>query len=197
MYFGMILSEHATVQHCQIIYCVVGIDVLTGADWCHIGYASVELCQYVLRAEDNGGGFAKINVTMLDVEQESGGNFGLVRVIDDGSNLLKGQIVVHTLAAAGTSDTDPVVNGGANVRIIRADRKQGNVAAPGIPSSTTPLTNPFWRDAAVNVNGGNVSAIAVDGVATGATSGLVIVPTGKTITLTYSLVPTSWVWTLL
>lgn len=48
----------------------------------------------------------------------------------------------------------------------------------------------------VNVSGGTVTAIAVDGtVLTGVTSGVIMVPSGKTITLTYSSAP-SWQWVL-
>jgi hypothetical protein len=67
-----------------------------------------------------------------------------------------------------------------------------------VPGSTTPLTNPFFRDAVVVVTGGTVSAVAVDGVAQGftATGFTVVVPSGKTITLTYTVAP-SWKWILL
>jgi hypothetical protein len=68
---------------------------------------------------------------------------------------------------------------------------------PAIPASTVALVNPFWRDAAVTVNGGTVTVIAVDGTATGITSGTVVVPAGKNIAITYSVVPTSWNWVLL
>ncbi|HUC21032.1 MAG TPA: hypothetical protein VMR98_06110, partial [Candidatus Polarisedimenticolaceae bacterium] len=60
----------------------------------------------------------------------------------------------------------------------------------GVPSA------PIFRDAAVVITAGTVSVIAVDGAVTGLTSGTVIVPSGKTITLTYSAAPT-WTWTLL
>jgi hypothetical protein len=51
----------------------------------------------------------------------------------------------------------------------------------------------------VRINGGTVSAIKIDGVVTGitiATGGGEWLPlrAGSTVELTYSVVPTSWVW---
>ena len=69
----------------------------------------------------------------------------------------------------------------------------GNVGAPSVPSSTVALTNPYPYAAGVYVLGGTVTAIAVAGIATGLTSGLVHVPAGATIMLTYSSAPT-WTW---
>jgi hypothetical protein len=40
------------------------------------------------------------------------------------------------------------------------------------------------------ITGGTVTAIAVDGVATGLTSGGVVVPAGKKLEITYSVAPT-------
>jgi hypothetical protein len=82
------------------------------------------------------------------------------------------------------------------VKIIDDNRYTGYVGAgndPAIPASTTALPNPFYRDAAVTVAGGTVTAIAVDGQSLGVTSGTVFVPSGKSITLTYSSAPT-WKW---
>jgi hypothetical protein len=56
-------------------------------------------------------------------------------------------------------------------------------------------TNPF--PVSVVVTGGTVTVISVGGVSTGLTSGTVVVPAGSTIAITYSVVPTSWVWSAL
>ena len=90
----------------------------------------------------------------------------------------------------------PLVNGGAHAIIVNRGQATGNVTAPSVPATTVALQNPFWRDAAVTITGGTVTVITVDGVATGLTAGTVIVPNGKSITLTYSSAPT-WVWTIL
>lgn len=68
-----------------------------------------------------------------------------------------------------------------------------NAANPAVPASTTPVTNNFGSIADVYITGGTVTAIAVNGNATGLTTGVVRVPTGATIALTYSVAPT-WKW---
>jgi hypothetical protein len=47
----------------------------------------------------------------------------------------------------------------------------------------------------VQIIGGTVSQVAVDGTNTGLVSGFFRVPSGKTITLTYTVAPT-WSWWL-
>ena len=65
---------------------------------------------------------------------------------------------------------------------------------PTIPASTVALTNPYLQDCIVYIAGGTVTVIAVGGVTTGLTSGTFIVEATKTIAITYSVVPTGWVW---
>ena len=62
-----------------------------------------------------------------------------------------------------------------------------------IPASTTALTNPFPFACMVRVSGGTVTAVSLDGNATGDTAGWFRVEFGGTITLTYSVAP-SWTW---
>jgi len=116
--------------------------------------------------------------------------------VDDGNSILRGAIQWANTNSSGT--LTPLVNGATGIKIIAVNPagKPGSATPPSVPATTVALRNPFWRDAAVVVNGGTVTAIAVDGTATGLTTGLVVVPTGKTITLTYSSAPT-WTWTLL
>lgn len=93
----------------------------------------------------------------------------------------------------------PGVIGAANLKFVNDRMGPGQWAgAPAVPASTTPQQNTSWRDAAVVVTGGTVSAVSVDGVAQGYTASgfTVIVPAGKNVTLTYSVAPT-WKWTLL
>ena len=70
----------------------------------------------------------------------------------------------------------------------------GPQTAPAIPASGTALTNPFPFDCTVYVNGGTVTAVAISGTDTGQITGAFSLPAGETITLTYSVVPTSWTW---
>lgn len=69
----------------------------------------------------------------------------------------------------------------------------GNFTAPSVPASTTAYTNQYGYPCMVSVYGGTVTAIAIDAVATGLTSGAFMVAPSETITLTYSVAPT-WVW---
>lgn len=64
---------------------------------------------------------------------------------------------------------------------------------PSIPATTVTYTNAFGFDCRVYVIGGTVTAIAINGTATGLTSGQIIVSAGETIRLTYSSAPT-WKW---
>ena len=68
-------------------------------------------------------------------------------------------------------------------------------AAPGVPASNTPVSNTSGTVVAVNVTGGTVTAINVNGVATGQTSGIVLVPVGGNVSITYSVAP-GWTWAL-
>jgi hypothetical protein len=126
-----------------------------------------------------------MDITVIDIESITGS------LLSDASNKASGTIPFRTLNGNMGS-----IDGGANARVLNASLVAGPKTAPGVPSSTVALLNPFYRDAAVSVAGGTVTAIAVGGTATGLTSGMVIVPTGKTITLTYSSAPT-WTWVLL
>jgi hypothetical protein len=69
----------------------------------------------------------------------------------------------------------------------------GALTPPAVPGSTTAQTNNLGYACLVTVQGGTVSAIAVDGVTVGLIAGVVVVPNGSTITLTYAVAPT-WKW---
>jgi hypothetical protein len=129
--------------------------------------------------------YAGINVlgtgnTVIDISMATE-VLGSVYDINDTANVLKGEFRYYSPEPATL-----VVNGAENLRIIDRRYAPGNVTAPSVPATTVDHRNVFWRDAAVNIVGGTVTVIAVDGVATGLTAGTVIVPSGRTITLTYS-----------
>lgn len=69
----------------------------------------------------------------------------------------------------------------------------GVLSGPTVPASAVPVTNPWGIPATITISGGTVSAIAINGTATGLTDGTVRLGPGQTITLTYSVAP-SWVW---
>ncbi len=70
----------------------------------------------------------------------------------------------------------------------------GPQTAPTMPASGTALTNPFPFDCTVYIAGGTVTAIEVDGATTGLTSGSFFITAGSSITLTYSVAPTTFEW---
>ena len=73
---------------------------------------------------------------------------------------------------------------------------KGNIAIGGPPTSGSSYQNQFGSDATVYISGGTVSAIAIGGVATGFTSGTFRVAANQTITLTYTVAPTTYKWYL-
>lgn len=68
---------------------------------------------------------------------------------------------------------------------------------PAIPASTVAATNESGHLVWVEITGGTVTVVAVDGVTTGRTSGAFFLRPGSTIAITYSVVPTSWKWFIL
>jgi len=67
------------------------------------------------------------------------------------------------------------------------------VTTPSVPASASPATNPNPFPVAVDIEGGTITVVAVNGVTVGATDGTYIVPGNGTIAVTYSVAPT-WVW---
>lgn len=82
---------------------------------------------------------------------------------------------------------------------VNVSKITGTLSAPAIPATTVAFANPFPFASTVHILGGTVTHINVDGtdVATATSATLPVttrLPAGKSITLTYSVVPTSWVW---
>ena len=71
----------------------------------------------------------------------------------------------------------------------------GGISSPPVPASGTAQSNGTGVPVQVEVSGGTVTDIAVDGKTTGVTSGTVIVPAAGSIILTYTSAPV-WSWTL-
>jgi hypothetical protein len=101
----------------------------------------------------------------------------------------------YTLTGVLSSDTQ---------RILPLDRRRkraailvmpgANVAVNQIPLAATGVAS--YNNNAFGVNqtitGGTVTAIAINGVTTGLTSGVFYVPAGGTVTVTYSVAPTTF-----
>jgi hypothetical protein len=65
---------------------------------------------------------------------------------------------------------------------------------PAIPATTVAAVNESDWLMWVEITGGTVTVVAVDGVTTGRTSGAFFLRPGSSIAITYSVVPTSWKW---
>lgn len=193
---GLVPSEHFHADTVALIYCQDGIFFSGAGTFLHgwgIDQLSVEASgRHAISIGNTGGLSVPVFIGAMHTE-----TLGSADVDDPGSRL-HGTIRWHAI-----SRTAPTVNGATNVQIINERVPRGAVTGtvaginlPAVPASTTPLTNPYFRDAAVTVAGGTVTAIAVDGQTLGITSGTITVPSGKPFTLTYSVAPTL-AWTLL
>ncbi len=79
--------------------------------------------------------------------------------------------------------------------VLEAEKPVGDWSGkPAIPATTVAATNDSDWNMWVEVTGGTVTVVAVDGVTTGRTSGAFILRPGSSIAITYSVVPTSWKW---
>jgi hypothetical protein len=192
--------EHLIGIRVCAVYCGHGIFVNSyGNDFTHdnvIIQASVEACNFAITFNN----FCFMRVLSLDTEDGSG-PFGLSAHINDAGNFGRGY-VGFTSNHEGTNPTCAGVCTG--IRIINLSRRGATVNPADVsplinmPASGVQLLNPFWLDAMVYVVGGTVTAITVASGgfshAVGTTSGPVLVPSGATIAITYSVAPT-WVWT--
>jgi hypothetical protein len=180
--YGLYAGEHVVCDRAAIIYCYTGL--LSGGFFSSIGQQhgnwfgslSIEACT---------NAFQGVNNTKVVIDQ----------LMCEGS-------MQHVVATAGCSGNiqlggiiDTInVSDPCGIRVIYVDGTSGATSPPAVPATTVALRNPFWRDCFVSVAGGTVTAITVDGQATGLTAGTVAVPSGRDIALTYSSAPT-WTWT--
>jgi len=188
--FGVLAGEHLNAQEIAVTCNAFGLTVNGGGHAVVIGGLIAERNGSNISYLDGGGTTRNDPPVLIISKAATEGGSGSTYDFDDASNRLYGRV-----GWAGSSAV-PRLNGAANLGVYRIDVAAGPATAPAVPATTVAHTNAFWRDCAVVVAGGTVTEIAVGGVATGLTSGMVIVPSGKTITLTYSSAPT-WTWTLL
>lgn len=197
--YGLVVYEHVQATSVRIINCFDGLVCWSSSGFPHrnkIHYASIEGCQRTIVL---AGSFNKLDIDVADIE------WGGAYIIDDVAAVPGiGRIGLCSNGNNGTSlssalSSGPnavnVVGGALALEVLNLDQGLGPVTPPAVPASTTALTNPFWRHAQVHVSGGTVTAVAVDGVNQLSTSGAFDVPSGHSITLTYSVAP-SWAWTL-
>lgn len=186
--YGFYMGEHTSADRIAAIYCYTGM--LNGAffssvgqfhyNW--VGNASVEACVNGVHNVASG----KIVINVLSVE-------GSMNHVVDSTGSAVGSIGLGGIIST-INVSDPT-----SIKVTYLDRAPGAATAPTMSASTTAFRNPFWRDAVVQVNNGTatVTAVAVDGTTVLSGPGMVVVPSGKKITLTYSGGTPTWTWTLL
>ena len=69
------------------------------------------------------------------------------------------------------------------------------VPTPAIPASTVPVVNNTGQWVNCAIVGGTMTNVSVNGVTVGAGAGNYSLPPGASLTMTYSVVPTSMTWT--
>jgi hypothetical protein len=69
----------------------------------------------------------------------------------------------------------------------------GTTSTPGVPSSTTPVTNANNWPVFVTITGGTLSSVKINGLQVGTTAGTYVLPAGSNISITYTVAPT-WAW---
>ncbi len=179
-YYSLGCSDHLAADWLGLIYTNTAIFIksppATAVHGIAIQYASIEAAGTCIEVSSSGGAQMPVSIR-IDTETLSG------TAIKDTDNALRGEIFW-----ASNDEADPSVNGAANVKITNVHPNRGALT-PALPASTVAATAIF-RDMALTVSGGTVTVITVDGVATGLTSGTVIVPSGKTFAITYSVAPT-------
>jgi hypothetical protein len=183
-YYGLALSEHVAARRVLIVECNTALFVGTSRNAVATSHASViaymcaEAVSTVIEADTTSGVTFALHIVALDLEVANAGTH-----IVDSINILRGEIGWHD-----NQGIQPRVNGASNLRIVETTVARG-AFTPSLPASTVAST-PIYRDMALTVSGGTVTAISVDGTAQGVTSGTVIVPSGKAFAITYSVAPT-------
>jgi hypothetical protein len=186
--YGIYLGEHLVADRLAVIYCYTGLlggpffSSVGQFHYNHIGAVSAEACVNGVNILGSG----KIHIDTLSTE-------GSMMHLKDNTGAATGYIGLGGIVSTVTV-SDPTA-----IKVEYLDQAPGAVTAPTMSASTTALRNPFWRDAAVQVANGTatVSDVKVDGASVLSGPGMVIVPSGKSITVTYSGGTPTWTWTLL
>lgn len=201
MYRGLILGEHTVVDNLRVVYCHTGVYVGNSAHHSVVHYAVIEVCKIGIFYQGHA------DFLMADFENNSatGGAFATQYYVQADGNAV-GTVRYFSLDGNSTLVDPNMLNisDSTAVRVLDARQQPGyRDDKPSVPSSTSFVLNPFFRDAFVTVTGGTVSLVEVwtpgptatyRTVAT-ATNTSFMVPTRGYVKLTYSSAPT-WNWCL-
>jgi Pectate lyase superfamily protein len=190
LYYGMFVGEHTVVENCRMIYCVYPWLALSTSHWCVVKAASVEWCI-------NGPDITDSHIDIMQIDFEDGSAPWSPSTYLTTTTSSNGSIryMSNNFSTLIDQDKMPVPSQMPLVRFFDCRLGGGHRSdTPAIPASGTALLNPYYRDAMVTVSGDTVSGVSIDGASTGLTSGAFMVPSGKTITLTYTTTrASSWV----
>lgn len=195
--YGFIPGEHTTVDSAVIFFSQYGVaPQIAKSHAIRFGYLSTEGCTYHI-SMTLASTPIRMDIHLWDTEDVT---VPTTYHLDDPANLLYGVANFHCFSNPLRGGVHwgavPLVNGGRAYKVVNASQAPGAAASPAVPASTVALTNPYWRDAVVTISGGAVTVIRVDQLQTDLVAGTVVVPAGKTISITYTAAPT-WKWLLL
>jgi len=200
---GLMFSEHVSASRGFCVYCYIGLAPYGAGDGTGNNHTSrlhvwcCEACNQQIAFNSFADTPTRVDIGTFDID---GGAGPSPLMINDPSSQGFGEINIR-----GHSNVYTFSTGMASLRVVSGDQVRGTVTPPAVPATTVALLNPFWRDASVTIAtaaGVTVSAVTVDGAATGttlaaSTNDMVIVPTGKTIALTYAGGTPTWTWVLM
>lgn len=203
--YGLCPSEWTWGDDIHIMYAIVALGMWAGGvTMVHsalIVNVQAENCTNMLgmastnSAGTNGTGTARLDVLNFQTE--------VTGPVFDPTSQIQGTLHVRSQGQSGAYTSGGYLSGGtggAQLRIINEMTTPGVIGPPSVPASGTAFPNYYCRDATVLVTGGSVTGITIDSTPLGLTSGMVPVPAGHSITLTYTPAPAlapSWTWILL
>lgn len=192
-YYGVAVYAHTSAQTIKVLNCGFGLFIGGNGNDKHglsISYASLEGCGSGIQCDGNVGITIPVNIGQVDIE--SVGNFAGFgsNHIQDANNGLGGQLKLNDSATVPSAFS---ISGGGNCEIIAGNQVRGHTTSPTFVLGTA-LLNPFWRHTFITVTGGTVTGISIDGTATGLTTGTFLWPSGKTMTIAGSVLPTVTTW---
>jgi hypothetical protein len=196
---GIWLSEHTTGDF-QVIGCYAGcvpFGFLTGGSMsnrAHIFRATIENCVIAIATVDPAGSTVRADFDHIETEDIT--SF----LVNDATSVLQGYARVAAYAQTIGTGGLTLVRNAANFPVYDLKAVTGPATPPAVPATTVPITNAFYRDASVVITAGastctvTVGATALAIIPAAAVAS-VLVPSGRTVTLTYAAAPT-WTWVL-
>lgn len=190
---GVYVTENTVWQRCIIVYSNKAFNVmyegLTGiAHDVVVGLLQTSEVNYGIFASGSNTVTSHLTIN-LDVEL-----INIADVFDSGPNL-RGEVHWYT-----TDNVLPVASTATKLKLINEKLSHGTWASPpSVPATTVAQANTSFRDAMVTVANGTatVTNVTVDGTQILSGPGMVFVPSGLNITLTYTGGTPTWTWVLL